>query len=88
MAHIVEELVDYTVQHFAFEESLLRQHGYSGLAAHQEVHKKLCAQVYDLRDKFRAGKITVTIETMHFLKNWLSSHILSVDMAYARELKP
>jgi hemerythrin len=46
----------------------------SGLAQHQEIHKKLTSQVYELRDKFRAGKITVTIETMHFLRNWLSGH--------------
>lgn len=88
MSRIVDELVDYTVQHFAFEESMLRQHGYTALAEHQLLHKKLCSQVFELRDKFRAGKITVTIETMHFLKNWLSGHILSADMAYARELKP
>jgi hemerythrin-like metal-binding protein len=88
MAGIVDELVDYTVQHFAFEESMLRQHGYSGLAEHQQIHEKLRSQVFELRDKFRAGKISVTIETMHFLKNWLSDHILSEDMAYARELKP
>ena len=88
MSHIVDELVDYTVQHFAFEESMLRQYGYSALAQHQLLHKELCSQVVELRDKFRAGKITVTIETMQFLKNWLSSHILSADMAYARELKP
>jgi len=88
MSHIVDELVDYTVLHFAFEESMLRQYGYSALAQHQLLHKELCSQVVELRDKFRAGKITVTIETMQFLKNWLSSHILSADMAYARELKP
>jgi hemerythrin-like metal-binding protein len=88
MSHIVEELSDYTVQHFAFEESMLRQHGYSALAEHQLLHQKLTSQVQELRDKLRAGKITVTIETMHFLKDWLSRHILSADMAYARELKP
>jgi hemerythrin-like metal-binding protein len=88
LSRIVDELVEYTVQHFAFEESMLLQHGYSALAEHQLLHKKLCSQVFDLRDKFRAGKITVTIETMEFLKNWLSGHILSADMAYSRELKP
>jgi hemerythrin-like metal-binding protein len=88
MFHIVDELVDYTVQHFAFEESMLRQRAYPALAEHQLLHKKLASQVYELRDKLRAGKITVTIETMHFLKSWLSDHILSADMAYARELKP
>jgi hemerythrin-like metal-binding protein len=87
LSHIVDELVDYTGQHFAYEESMLRQNGYSALAEHQQLHKKLTAQVYELRDKLRAGKITVTIETMQFLKNWLSGHILSADMAYARALE-
>jgi hemerythrin len=86
LSHIVDELVDYTIQHFAFEESMMRQLGYSALREHQQLHQKLTSQVYELRDKFRAGKITVTIETMHFLKSWLSGHILSADMAYSREL--
>jgi hemerythrin-like metal-binding protein len=87
LSRILDELVDYTEQHFAFEESMLRQRGYSALAAHQQLHLRLTSQVHELRDKLRAGKITVTIETLHFLKNWLSDHILSADMAYARELE-
>jgi len=86
LSGILDDLVDYTQRHFAFEESMLRQHGYSALPQHQELHRGLTAQVLELRDKLRAGKMTVTIETMQFLKNWLSSHILSADMAYAREI--
>lgn len=87
MAHIMDELVEYTERHFAFEESMLRQHAYSAFAEHQELHRKLTAQVKELREKIRAGRITVSLETMRFLKNWLASHILSADMAYARELE-
>jgi hemerythrin-like metal-binding protein len=86
MSRIMDELIDYTERHFAYEESMLRQNRYSALADHQLLHAKLTAQVHQLRDKLRAGKLTVTIETMQFLKNWLSGHILSADMAYAREL--
>ena len=87
LSRILDELIDYTEQHFAFEESMFRQLGYSRLVEHQRLHKNLASQVYDLRDKLRAGKITVTIEVMQFLKSWLADHILSADMAYARELK-
>ena len=80
---IVDELVDYTLQHFAFEESMMRQRGYSALLEHQQLHQKITAQVYELRDKFRAGKINIPIETVQAL---LSDHILSADMAYSREL--
>ncbi|HUP02708.1 MAG TPA: bacteriohemerythrin [Bryobacteraceae bacterium] len=86
MAPVMDELADYTARHFAYEESLLRQNGYSALAEHQELHRKLTAQALELRDKLRAGKLTVTIETMQFLKNWLANHILSADIAYSREL--
>ena len=80
---IVDELVDYTLQHFAFEESMMRQLGYSALLEHQQLHQKITSQVYELRDKFRAGKITIPIEAVKAL---LSDHILSADMAYSREL--
>jgi len=83
----VDDLIEYTEQHFVYEESMLRQRGYSALVEHQELHKSLAAQAHELRDKFRAGDLTVTIETMQFLKGWLTNHILSADMAYARELQ-
>jgi len=87
LSRIVDDLIEYTEQHFVYEESMLRQRGYSALVEHQELHKSLAAQAYELRDKFRAGDLTVTSETMQFLKGWLTNHILSADMAYARELQ-
>jgi hemerythrin-like metal-binding protein len=87
LSRILDDLVAYTEKHFAFEESIMRQRGYSALAEHRQRHQKLTSQVYELRDKFCAGKITVTIEVMQFLKSWLADHILSADMAYAREFE-
>jgi hemerythrin-like metal-binding protein len=87
LSGIMDDLVRYTESHFASEEAMLRLRGYSQLAAHSAEHKKLTAQVCELRDKFRAGKVTISMEVMVFLKNWLADHILSRDMAYAKELK-
>src|ERR1700751_5895588 len=52
VAGILDELVHYTESHFSCEEAMMRQRGYSQVAAHCEEHKKLTAQVRDLRDKF------------------------------------
>lgn len=84
---IIDDLVRYTESHFTYEETLLRKHGYSGLAAHQEQHRELTRQVYELRDQFKSGQLMITMDVMRFLKNWLSNHILDRDQAYAKELK-
>jgi len=87
LSRILDELIRYTETHFAFEENLLRRRNYSELGAHAQQHQNLKKQVYDLRNELRSGKMTVTMEVMHFLKNWLANHILGSDLRYAQELK-
>jgi hemerythrin len=82
----LDDLVKYTEVHFNFEEGMLRRKGYATLTAHQGVHKKLTAQVIELRDKYRSGKLMLTMDVMQFLKTWLSDHIMVHDQAYARAL--
>lgn len=84
---ILDELVRYTEVHFNYEEGMLRQKGYSQLTAHQATHKKLTGQVVELREKYRSGKLTLCMEVMQFLKNWLADHIMGHDHQYAAELK-
>jgi hemerythrin-like metal-binding protein len=87
LGKILDELVRYTDIHFNSEEALLKQKQYSKLAAHHGVHERLTKQVIELRDKYRANKITLTLEVMQFLKNWLSGHIMVHDQEYAKELR-
>ena len=39
-----------------------------------------------MRDKFRTSQLALSVEVMYFLKDWLASHILTHDQAYAKEL--
>jgi hemerythrin len=84
LGSILDDLVRYTRTHFAYEESLLRERGYTDLAAHTRIHQELTHQVLDLQAKLKSGKLTITIEVMTFLKHWLADHILSRDLAYAK----
>lgn len=86
LGRILDELVRYAQGHFSYEEALLQQRGFSGLAAHRAEHNKLTQQVADLQTQFRAGKLVMTVQVMQFLKEWLANHILTRDMQYAKEL--
>ena len=81
---ILDDLVAYTVEHFRREEDLMAHAGYPDAAAHKEAHARLCRQVLDIQAKYRSGATpTLSLEVMHFLKNWLTNHIQGSDRHYA-----
>jgi hemerythrin len=86
MGSVLARLVDYTKSHFAVEETLMQKHQYPGYISHKAEHDKLTKQVIDIMDKFKEGKAIVTVEIMNFLKNWLTSHIQTIDKRYTPHL--
>ncbi len=80
---VLRRLIDYTVNHFAAEEKLMKENGYPALAAHCVEHRALEAKVVAFKKDFDTGSNTITPELMKFLQNWLTTHILSVDQKYS-----
>lgn len=76
---ILGELVDYTVQHFAYEEGQMKKYNYPQAPGHFAAHKKLVTEVSAFKEKFDRGQAAVSIELMGFLRDWLLNHILKVD---------
>lgn len=79
----LDELVNFTVMHFGYEESLFDKYGYDDALAHKEKHKTLLAQVGDYVTQYKEGNTDVSHELLSFLKNWLTKHIMGVDQKYA-----
>ncbi|MDD5674977.1 MAG: bacteriohemerythrin [Chitinivibrionales bacterium] len=77
------ELINYTVEHFSYEERLFAQHGYLETVKHAGEHKKLAGQVLDFDKKFKAGELMLSIQMMNFLKDWLITHIGGSDKKYS-----
>jgi hemerythrin len=77
----------YTMEHFGAEESLMGEHGYPELASHKALHDDLVLQVRELEGKYAAGSMTLSIMTLHFLKDWLTSHIREHDQKFAAYLR-
>jgi methyl-accepting chemotaxis protein/hemerythrin len=78
--------VEYTVQHFAYEEQLFATHDYPLARAHIEEHQRLVAQVGEFKQKFDSGQANINMPLMKFLKDWLIKHILGSDKAYSNHL--
>ncbi|WP_295443258.1 bacteriohemerythrin [uncultured Thiodictyon sp.] len=79
---VLERLADYTQSHFAAEENLMRLLRYPGYAEHKAQHEALMLRVVEFQQKVDAGKTAIGFELMHFLKVWLTGHIMSSDQRY------
>jgi hemerythrin-like metal-binding protein len=85
--HALEELVDYTVQHFGHEEEYFEVWNYPDKAAHRIAHEELRRQVLEYRDTILArGGIEMSLELITFLRYWLLGHIMSEDKKYCQFL--
>lgn len=80
---VLQELVEYTMVHFAVEESLFRIFDYPEIEAHMRRHVDLKEQVLDLQKKIKKGETVVNSDLLMFLKKWLTNHILQEDKLYA-----
>src|SRR3954465_3309336 len=87
LTRILDRLVQYTAVHFAHEERLMRLHDYPDTAAHKAEHDGLTKQVAKFQDDFNAGRVTITIQLLSFLKDWLEKHIKGSDLRYAPHMK-
>lgn len=82
MGKVLDQLITYTRGHFALEETLFRTHAYPEGPAHKQEHDALTKKVLELQTEFKAGKTFIGVPTLNFLREWLTRHILKVDMAY------
>jgi hemerythrin len=83
---LITELVDYTVSHFGFEESLQEEAGYPYIKAHKRVHELFTRRIGEFQARFDQGE-DVSTELNNVLVTWLSSHIQRDDEDYAETVK-
>lgn len=78
-SEILQRLAEYTKIHFAVEESLFRIFDYPGYEEHKAQHDELIREIIELQEKIAAGKTNISFQLLHFLKMWLTQHILDSD---------
>ena len=86
MGKILNGLVNYTKTHFRDEEMMLAKVKYPELNRHKAIHDGFIAKASEFQTKLKAGNLALSIETLHFLGDWIKNHILVMDKNYSAYL--
>jgi hemerythrin len=76
-------MVEYVVLHFSTEEKIMGQIQYPRIAEQKEQHAAFTRKVLEESKKFESGKHGIPLELVHFLKDWIISHIAVFDKVLA-----
>lgn len=80
---IILELENYAVIHFQKEEFFFQRFNYEGAAEHIQEHRLFVTKIKALKADITSGKTVISFELLHFLKNWIEHHILTIDQKYS-----
>lgn len=83
---VLNNLVDYTLSHFAFEESMMEEAGYSEFDAHKITHETFIRQINMIKVRYDLGE-DVAVELSDMLLDWLLKHIMTDDQSYTPVIK-
>lgn len=83
---VLDQVVDYTMTHFTFEEKLMERAGYRHCEAHCEVHKAFATRVEEYRMRLARGE-DVAKRLLSDLRIWLTNHIKNEDRDYTEVVK-
>ena len=79
---VINDMVDYTLSHFSFEEELMLEAGYPFAGPHKRVHDVFVKRVAEYQLRYKAGE-DISGELHSLLMRWLVGHIKNDDAAYA-----
>jgi hemerythrin len=84
--YLINDLVDYTISHFGFEESLQEEANYPFSKSHKKVHDLFAQRVSDFQARFNKGE-DVSKALNSLLVTWLFNHIKRDDADYVESVK-
>lgn len=86
IGEVLVNLIDYTLSHFAFEESLMNEAGYNAATIHKQTHDAFREKIESYHERHKAGE-DVTDELHQLLNVWLMDHIAEDDSSYVPSVK-
>jgi hemerythrin len=86
MGKVLDRVAEYASFHFSTEEQLMAQYAYPYLLEHKHEHQSFISITTALQSRLLSGHARVAEETMKFLKEWLSHHILESDKLLGKYL--
>ena len=85
LGKVLDDMVKYTKVHFSREEELFDRTGFPA-ADHKREHRELVTKAETLQRRQKSGESALSIETLDFLRDWLTIHIQGTDKKYSSYL--
>jgi hemerythrin len=83
---LIDQLVEYIIFHFGFEENLQEKVGYPYLNPHQKTHALIARQISDYKARFDKGEdFPANVDGM--LSSWLFDHVKHDDADFVGSVK-
>ena len=82
---VLDEVVNYTLTHFSFEEEMMRVANYAHYEAHCMVHQAFMTRILDYRNRLHNGQDVAKL-LLSDLRIWLTNHIKNEDVDYANSV--
>ncbi len=82
----LDELLQFTRMHFAYEETLMAEHGYPGTEDHRREHTVLLNRVEKLREALASGRTLMYTTDLDVSDDWVLAHIDDADRQLGRFL--
>lgn len=79
---ILKGLVGYSINHFADEERLMKEHGYPERLSHKLEHDDFRDKLLVYVDGYLKSATHDNMALLDFLSGWLENHLLCVDKKY------
>lgn len=86
LGHVLEELLDFVVNQFLFEEQLMEKAGYEFRSAHERIHEVFAKRLAEFRGRYANGE-DITDDLIAMLTNWVNIHIKEEDKRYAASVQ-
>lgn len=84
LGRVLAQLINYTEQHFKYEEDIFERTNYPLSVEHKKEHEELKTKVMEIKDQYSQESTTVLPDKVSgFLRSWLINHIKGCDMKYS-----
>ena len=87
LLEILHKLRNYTSTHFRDEEKHFVHTDYPLVKDHLKIHREFEAKVDEVERGIKEGTVTLSMDLLSFLKDWLVKHIMGMDTQYVPYVK-
>ena len=80
---IINDLKEYTIYHFEYEESLLKKYNYNEFERQHREHEGFVRKIAELDNAINENNNPEFVkDIVDFVTGWITAHILNTDMMY------